>query len=97
MFAVVVAAGADTQSNTEPVHPSTVPTVVGAEMNDVVLAPVWNGTRFAAPPAKLVDVVAVVADVAEPAVVAKPAVAALPTDKLAWLTNCGIEPVEVNT
>jgi hypothetical protein len=70
MFAVDVAAGADTQANAEPVQPSTVPVVDGAAIKDVVLAPVWYATRFAAPPAKLVDVVAVVADVAAPALVA---------------------------
>ena len=70
MLAVVVAAGADTHANAEPVQPSTVPVDVGAPMNDVVLDAVWNGSWFAPPPAKLVDVVAVVADVAAPALVA---------------------------
>ena len=36
MFVVDVAAGADTQANAEPVHPSTVPPVDGAHTNDVV-------------------------------------------------------------
>lgn len=70
MFAVVVAAGADTQANADPVQPSTVPVNEGAPINDVVLAAVWNGSWLAAPLAKFVDVVAVVADVAAPAFVA---------------------------
>jgi hypothetical protein len=44
MLVVVVAAGADTHANADPVQPSTVPVNVGAPMKDVVLDAVWNGS-----------------------------------------------------
>ena len=48
--------------NADPLQPSTWPVVVGATANDVAPAPVWYGIWLAAPPARLVAVVALVAE-----------------------------------
>lgn len=50
------------QTIDDPFHESMSPDVTGAATKPVVSAPVWYTSLFAAPPATLEDVVAVVAE-----------------------------------
>ncbi len=70
------------QAIDDPFHVSTSPEVVGAATKPVVSAPVWYAILLAAPPAKLVEVVAVVAE---------------PTDKVLCATYCGAVAPAVST